>query len=82
MATRSHFSSAIEPARSYLHYARKLLPEDWYLDDNNSATAFEILLLLAECEYVCGAHAIAHKLFEELLEKGKDTNAKARVGIF
>jgi predicted ATPase len=78
-ACKAKHSNAIEAARGYLLQAQKALPEN-SLEINYTQT-FELLLLLAEVNYVCGDHQGAFKLFDVLLEESVGKKDKARVHI-
>lgn len=78
-ALKAKHSNAIEPARNYLIHARRALPADSFVEDYTQT--FNIILLLAEAEYVCGEHQEAYALFDLLLEKGIGKRDKALVHI-
>lgn len=78
-AQKAKHTNAIESARSYLLHARRALTDDSF--ERNYKQSFELLLLLAEANYVCGDHKDAYGLFDLLLAKGSDKKDKARVHI-
>jgi predicted ATPase/GAF domain-containing protein/signal transduction histidine kinase len=74
---RAKASTAHASALTYFRQAKALLPEDAW--ERAPERTFDLLLELAESEYLAGNHGAAETLFAELVERADSQEQAARV---